>query len=141
MLYERTVRRKRSFESVDAMYRNFENKPPYNTWRRDILREYCEFATRLGPEGGRELKCPPEIEATYYQRSRDFDGLGRILEGAAPMLVMFGELSDSPGITLADKVAARLGSDRIVRFSDAGHFIPMEQPEEVARLAIRFFSE
>jgi len=141
MLYERTVRRKRSFEGVDAMYRNFENKPPYDTWRRDILRDYCEFGTRPGPEGGRELKCPPEIEAAFYQRARDFDGLGRILEAAARMLVMFGERSDSPGITLADKLAARLGSNRIVRFPDAGHFLPMEQPAEVARLAIDFFNE
>jgi pimeloyl-ACP methyl ester carboxylesterase len=45
-LHGRTLKRKRVFDSVAAMYHNFEHKPPYNTWRKDILQDYCEFGTR-----------------------------------------------------------------------------------------------
>ena len=64
---ERTLKRRRVFDSVEAMFSNFENKPPYDTWRKEILHDYCEFGTRATPDGKRELKCAPEIEAKFYE--------------------------------------------------------------------------
>lgn len=139
-LYERTVKRKRWFESADAAFRNFEGKPPYDTWRRDMLRDYCEFGTRPAPDGGVELKCAPEVEAEYYARAHEFAALPLILSSRAPLLLMFGGRSDSVGAAIQDKIAARLHNGRVINFPDAGHFPPMEQPEEVTRMAIDFFS-
>ncbi|MGH7780335.1 MAG: alpha/beta fold hydrolase [Candidatus Binataceae bacterium] len=138
---ERTLKRRRVFDSIDAMYANFEHKPPYDTWHREILRDYCEFGTRAMADGKRELKCAPEIEAQIYRTSRDFDGLGRILRADRPMLILFGERSDSLGVTLAEKIAANLKQGRVVKIPNAGHFLPMEQPEIVARLSAEFLSE
>jgi pimeloyl-ACP methyl ester carboxylesterase len=138
---ERTLKRRRVFESVDAMFASFEHKPPYDTWRREILRDYCEFGTRATADGKRELKCSPEIEAQIYRSSRDFDGLGRILRAQTPMLVMFGERGDSLGISLADKIAANLKHGRVVKIPGAGHFLPMEAPVAVAKMALEFLSE
>jgi len=39
------------------------------------------------------------------------------------------------------KVAAAPGKRRVIDFPDAGHFLPMEKPDEVARLAIEFLRE
>lgn len=136
---ERTLKRRRTFDSVEAMYSNFENKPPYNTWRKDILRDYCEFGTRATSDGKRELKCAPEIEAKFYETARDFDGLGRILRCTAPLLVMFGARSDSLGASLSGKVAERLKNGRVIDVADTGHFLPMEKPEYVADQTIEFF--
>jgi len=135
---ESTLKRKRVFESVDAMFRNFERKPPFATWDKSMLRDYCEFGTRPNAEGKRELKCNPDIEARYYQTSRDFDGLGRILRAETPLLVMFGERSDSLGLTLADLIAAQLHNGRVMKVADTGHFMPMEKPDYVAQVAIDF---
>jgi pimeloyl-ACP methyl ester carboxylesterase len=139
-LYQRTRKRKRWFESADAMFRNLEHKPPFATWRRDMLRDYCEYGTRPAPDGGVELKCPPEIEADFYSRAREFPGLTRILESRSPLMLMFGEKSDSTGIKIADKIADQLASGTVVTVPDAGHFLPMEQPEMIARTAIEFFN-
>jgi pimeloyl-ACP methyl ester carboxylesterase len=138
---ERTLKRKRVFDDVDAMYRNFDRKPPYDTWRKDMLRDFCEFGTRPTRDGKRELKCAPEIEASYYATSRDFDGLGRILRAEVPLLILFGERSDSLAVSLADNIAAQLRAGRVEKIAEAGHFLPMEKPELVARLAIEFLSE
>src|SRR5277367_5942951 len=135
---ERTLKRRRIFESVEAMYANFENKPPYNTWRKDILRDYCEFGTRPTGDGKRELKCAPEVEAKFYETAAEFDGLGRILRAAAPLLVMFGARGDSLGASLSGKVAKQIKSGRVVDVADAGHFMPMEKPEFAAESAIEF---
>jgi pimeloyl-ACP methyl ester carboxylesterase len=140
-LFHRTLRRRRIFESVEAMYRNFENKPPYDTWQRQMLSDYCEFGTRPDTDGKRVLKCSPEVEAQFYLTARDFDGLSMILQTQVPMLVLFGESSDSPGIGFKDRIAAAGRHQRTYVMPGTGHFMPMEKPEEVARMAIAFFRE
>jgi pimeloyl-ACP methyl ester carboxylesterase len=137
---ERTLKRRRAFDSVDAMFQNFDRKPPYDTWRKDMLRDYCEYGTRATADGRRELKCAPENEARLYQTSRDFDGLGRILRADVPLLILFGEAPDSLAATLSDQIAARLHKGRVVKVPGTGHFMPMEKPEEVAQMAIDFLS-
>ena len=140
-LHERTLKRRRVFDSVDAMFANFEKKPPYHTWRRDILREYCEYGTRPDGHGKRVLKCPPEVEAAYYDAARYFDGFGYILACQRPLLILFGENSDTfDGVALKDRLEAGATHRRVVVVPDTSHFIPMEKPEEVARLALEFFS-
>ena len=135
---ERTLKRRRIFDSVEAMYTNFENKPPYNAWRKDILRDYCEFGTRSTPDGKRELKCAPEIEAKFYETARDFDGLARILRCTSPLLVLFGARGDSLGASLSGKVARQLRNGRVIDVADTGHFLPMEKPDYAADQAIDF---
>ncbi len=135
---ERTLKRRRIFDSVEAMYANFENKPPYDTWDREMLRDYCEFGTRATADGRRELKCKPEIEARFYETSRDFDGLGRIIRAETPMLIMFGSRPDSLGATLSPRIARERKSGRVIDVPDAGHFLPMEKPALVSELAVEF---
>jgi pimeloyl-ACP methyl ester carboxylesterase len=54
--------------------------------------------------------------------------------------VMLGEKSDATGIKIADKIAAQLMNGAVVTIPDASHFLPMEQPEMVARTAAEFFN-
>ena len=137
---ERTLKRKRVFDSVESMVSNFDHKPPYNTWRKDILLDYCEFGTRPTRDGRRELKCTPEIEAKLYETAAEFDGLQRILRSKIPLLIMFGARSDSLGATLSGKIANQLRTAQVIDVPDAGHFLPMEKPEYVADEAVKFLS-
>jgi pimeloyl-ACP methyl ester carboxylesterase len=138
---ERTLKRKRVFDSVDAMFANFDRKPPYSSWRKDMLRDYCEFGTRATADGRRELKCTPEIEARLYDTSRDFDGLGRIIRSPVKSLILFGAAGDSLGIPLAEKIANRAANGRVIVVPDTGHFMPMQVPDYVSEQTVSFFSE
>jgi pimeloyl-ACP methyl ester carboxylesterase len=138
--FERTLKRKRVFDSVDAMFANFDKKPPYDTWRKDMLRDYCEFGTRVNADGKRELKCTPENEAKLYATSQEFDGLQRILQCEVPLLMMFGTKSDSLAASLSGKIAKELKRGRVMNVPDTGHFMPMEVPDYVADTAIEFLS-
>ena len=137
---ERTLKRRRIFDSVEAMYSSFRNKPPYSTWQKDILHDYCQFGTRPTIDGKRELKCAPEVEAKFYETSRDFDGLGLILRCTAPLLIMFGVRGDSLGAALSGKVAKQLKNGRVIDVPGAGHFMPMEMPGYVAEQASEFLT-
>jgi pimeloyl-ACP methyl ester carboxylesterase len=90
-LHVRTLKRKRVFDSVAAMYHNFEHKPPFNTWRKDILQDYCEFGTRPDALGMRVLKCSPEIESRFYDTARDVDGFALMRDCPVPLILIFGE--------------------------------------------------
>jgi pimeloyl-ACP methyl ester carboxylesterase len=141
-MLERTLRRRRAFDSAAAMLANFENKPPFHTWRRDILREYCANGAAADGNGKWELKCPPEIEARFYASARDFNGLELLLQCKMPLMVLFGTRGEeSTGVRFADKLSADLKTARILKFPDAGHFLPLEKPETVAQLALEFFGE
>jgi pimeloyl-ACP methyl ester carboxylesterase len=137
-MVERTLKRRNGFETIEAMFRSFAGKQPYDTWRRDILRDYCEFGTSPGPDGKRFLKCAPEVEARIYASAADFDGLGLLLKCRVPLLVLFGQTSDTQGIAFAEKITAGNSNRRVVVVPQAGHFLLMEKPEEVARLAVEF---
>jgi pimeloyl-ACP methyl ester carboxylesterase len=132
----RTLKRKRTFDSVEAMFLNFENKPPYDTWRKEILRDYCARGTYVDAGGKRALKCHPEVEAEIYATLRNFDGLGYIMRCNVPLLVLFGEQTDAPGLALAPRLAAN--NRRVVIVPGTTHFIPMEEPELTARMALEF---
>jgi pimeloyl-ACP methyl ester carboxylesterase len=53
-----------------------------------------------------------------------------------PLLVLFGEQSDAPGLPLAPPLAAE--NRRVVIVPGTTHFIPMEEPELTARMALDF---
>ncbi|HKD68034.1 MAG TPA: alpha/beta hydrolase [Candidatus Binataceae bacterium] len=141
-MLERTRRRRRVFDSPAAMFANFENKPPFDTWRREILREYCATGASANAQGEWELKCPPEIEARFYETAMAFDGLARLLKCEVPMMVLFGTRDEeSTGARYAKRLRAELKKARILSIPDTGHFLPLEQPGTVARLALEFFAE
>ena len=64
-----------------------------------------------------------------------------MLESRSPLLLMFGEKSDSTGLKIADKIAAHLANGAVVTIPDGDHFLPMEQPELVTRTAAEFFNQ
>src|SRR5260370_38882775 len=116
------------------MFRNLVHKPPFNTWRRDMLRDYCEFGTRPAPQGGVELKCLPEIEAEFYSRAREFPGLALMLKSRSPLLVMLGENTDSSGITIAAKIATQLVIGTLATLPNASNSPPITQPATLSRM-------
>ncbi len=140
-LYERTLKRKPSFDSLEAMYANFAAKLPYSEWRPNVLRDYCEYGTHKDADGRRILKCSPETEARLYQTARDFDGLSHLLAVEIPMLIVFGGKSDSPGIGFAEQIDDKASTRRSITIPDGGHLLPMEKPDEVARVALEFFGQ
>ena len=62
------AKRRNRWSSPQEMFERFEKRPPFDTWDRAVLRDYCEYG--LLPDGdGYVLACPPEIEAAIYENS------------------------------------------------------------------------
>lgn len=138
ILYDATLKRRASFDSLAAMLANYAGKPPFSTWRAGILNDYCIHGSRDGADGRRYLKCIPADEALVYQSAPNFDGLGYLLRSRNPLRILFGARSDSQGLAYADRIAANAPRRQVTIVPNAGHFIPMEEPDYVAGEAVAF---
>jgi pimeloyl-ACP methyl ester carboxylesterase len=122
--------------SRDELFRSYRHREPYSTWCDEALRVYVDEGTFERPDGEIELLCPARVEAQVYAGAADFDAFEKLRRVKAPLLLMRGEHS-----TTFDAHRARLAMEtapqgRLVTVSGTSHFIPMERPEEVARLVV-----
>ena len=134
------ARRRNHWSSPEEMFENFQDRQPFATWDRQVLRDYCEYGL-VPANSGYELACPPAIEAEIYEN------------GALPNANIYREISavqipahivrarpvrDPSEVMRGSPTTPDLAShfahatDRVLL--DHSHFIPMESPDLVARL-------
>jgi pimeloyl-ACP methyl ester carboxylesterase len=135
------ARRRNSWQSWQEMYENFRKRPPFSLWRPDSLADYCRFGLVEKSDGsGLELACPPEIEASIYLGSTSFDIYDRAKTIEAPVTVLRAKARaqnenamDFAGSPTWEKTASAFPHGRDVFLPHLTHFIPMQEPELVAR--------
>jgi len=132
------ARRRKRWKSVDEMFERFSGRPPFSTWKPDILHDYCEFG--LLPDGDEfALACPPEIEASIYERSNwpdaDISAELATIKTATTIMrsgkLMTREKFDLSASATDPNLASRMSNARDVYLRECSHFIPMEHPEFV----------
>jgi 3-oxoadipate enol-lactonase len=69
---------------------------------------------------------------------RDWKLVDRLGEIAAPTLVIVGEHDIDDFRAMAQTLAAGLGDARLEVAAGSGHLVPLERPEETARLVLGF---
>lgn len=135
------ARRRNNWSSPDQMFENFQNRHPFSLWKKEVLRNYCDFGLLPSQDGEFELACPPNIEAKIYQET-DGRNISHLFDRIPhPVLVMRAkqrkgsrtemDFSNSP---TWPELANNLPSARDMPFPHLSHFIPMEQPELVAKI-------
>jgi pimeloyl-ACP methyl ester carboxylesterase len=134
-----TLRRRNEFASPEEMIERFQSRTPFERWSPDILRDYCRYG--LLPEDGQYvLACPPRVEASIYEHSRDAESdiYPEIVMVRQPVTVMRAgkarqqEVFDLSASPTAPDLAAHFSDGREVLLRDASHYIPMEEPGAVA---------
>ncbi|HJT88254.1 MAG TPA: alpha/beta hydrolase [Bryobacteraceae bacterium] len=132
------LRRRVRWESAAAMFERFRGRPPFDTWRPEILRDYCEFALLRDGEG-LFLACPPAFEASIYSLStapetdisREIAAVGQrvvVMRGGPPQKAAVWD----PRASHADpELASRFRCGRDVHLPHESHYLPMESPERV----------
>ena len=134
------LRRRNRWKSWEEMYERFRGRAPFDAWRPEVLRDYCEYGV-LPRDGEYVLACPPEVEASIYAASNAAEanlyprlaGIGQpvtVLRAARPWNLETFDLAASP---TAPSLAGHFPRGRDVPLEGRNHFIPMETPELVAR--------
>ncbi len=135
------ARRRNEWASPVEMYERFKDRPPFQSWDRAVLRDYCDHAL-----SGSALACPPEIEAAIYGNSTALDANiypeiasidmpVRIVRSASPYT--YGRFDGSP---TADDLASHFKHATDERLTGVSHFIPMEAPDLTARHILNVYN-
>ncbi|MDY7096733.1 MAG: alpha/beta hydrolase [Pseudomonadota bacterium] len=129
------IRRKRDFESPEAMMQRFESRDPYALFDRRVFENYCRHG--LTPKGdGYELACLPEMEASLYGSSRSNPGIHDAIKRIeAPTLVVrakqtsFTDFKSSPTWPM---LADHIPNGKDMPRPDMTHFHPFQDPADAA---------
>ncbi|MYC28694.1 MAG: alpha/beta hydrolase [Chloroflexi bacterium] len=143
-LYERArrTRMKRAiWESRQAMYEAYRKRPAFRNWTEEAFGAFINGGARALADGRVELKCHPDVEATFYEQrdslqvSHYFDGL----QGG--FLLLLGDYPEAQ--TLQDVGVKRflegVPGARVKPMGMGSHFLPMEHPGEVTAEVSQFF--
>ena len=131
-------RRRYEWDSPAAMFERFKDRHPFNLWRPEVLRDYCDHG--VIPDGDRfVLACPPVVEASIYLESGRPDPMPIIASLPHPVTVLRAhkretrdgpmDFSQSP---TWEGLAAAFPNGQDVYLPDLTHFIPMQRPDLVA---------
>jgi pimeloyl-ACP methyl ester carboxylesterase len=134
-------RRRAVWPGADEIVASYSTKPNFMTWREDVLRLYAEEGTRPREDGQVELKCPPEAEAKVFEAAQHIDPWPMLNKMPCPTLVLWGEKSHLHAFAMTDKVEEAIPDTCTVMVPDTTHFLPQEQPEQVARLIEGFLAD
>lgn len=134
-----SIRRKRDFESAEAMIERFGNRDPYELFDARVFEDYCRYGLLPAPSGeGFELACPPEVEASVYMSSRSNSGIhktARTLE--IPTLIVRAkqlEAMDFKGSPTWPQLASTMPQGTDLYRPDMTHFHPFQDPADAAKI-------
>jgi len=134
-----TLRRRNQFESPDQMFERFRERPPFAGWHPEILRDYCDYGVL--PNGqGFVLACPPPVEASIYENSKETasDIYPEVAQVRQPVTVVRAARTRDPAVfdlrlsPTAPDLASHFANAREIVLENASHYIAMEEPDRVA---------
>lgn len=134
-------KRRAVWPSRDEMLTSYRTRPTFEHWREDVLRLYLDEGVADREDGQVELKCPPAIEAQFFEAVTKVDAWPMLSELKMPTLALWGANSHLVTRGLSGHLDQELPNGRTVLVDDAGHLLPQERPDEVARLIGEFLSD
>jgi pimeloyl-ACP methyl ester carboxylesterase len=138
-----TAKRRNRWTSPEQMFERFKDRPPFSTWDRDVLRDYCEYGLLPDPSGeGFMLACPPEFEAAVYMAARGNAAVYDSVRSLDMPVLLVRVMEPPPDRDWMDfrysptwpGLIDHFRNGRELHLPDETHFLPMEKPEFVARL-------
>jgi pimeloyl-ACP methyl ester carboxylesterase len=131
--------RRRVWPSREACYNSYRGKPVFARWPDASLRAYVKAGTRRREDGQVELAYPPEWEAHIYA-TNPTDIWRYVPKVQAPLLVIYGEDSDTFRPASQRRMARLLPAARFSVIPGAGHLVAMEHPDETGAIIKGFLN-
>lgn len=136
------LRRRRTFDDLDLVFRGYRNRDVFRYMSDDNLRIYIEGITKPSENGTHELIFAPEWEARiYYTGLRDFDIWRDIPKLKVPTLFIRGAETDTFWEKAANLIKRKQPKARVETVEKSTHLIPLERPNEVFDMMQSFLKE
>jgi pimeloyl-ACP methyl ester carboxylesterase len=129
-------KRRAVWPSREAAREKWADKELFEGWDPRVFDLYLAEGLHDRPDGQVELACPPEIEAAIFDANGSLDVLEVASKVRVPALILWARAGNFP-YSHFESLAAQMSASEL-RVADAGHLVPMENPELVVREVLRF---
>jgi pimeloyl-ACP methyl ester carboxylesterase len=121
-------RRRAVFPNREAALQAYRGRGPFATWPEAALADYVRDGFRERADGGVELACAPEWEASNFGAHANdiWPAMGRIM---APVVVLKAERGSTCQLASRAPFPPANPSVRIETIPGTTHFLPIERPE------------
>ena len=133
-------RRKRTFKNKQSALKRFTaGRGIFKSWSKEFIEAYLECGLLVKDSETAILRCDPELEARIFESIpvNIWKYAGKIW---CPVLVIRGEQSDTFVSESAERLKKVIHGLEVVTIPNAGHFVPMEKPEECAAAIFNFMN-
>ena len=129
--------RRKQWPDRDTVRRGYRPKRIFKGWQASVLEDYLDAGLVLCADGSVRLRYPRDWEARIFQIAPHnlWPELRRV---QVPVLFIRGAHSDTFTEAARRRVLREMPSARVEVVPGTTHFVPMEQPERVSRLATDF---
>ena len=139
----RTRRKRTVWASRDALYEAYRNRGVFRSWDEQVFADCIDGGTRRLDDGRVELKCPPEVEAVFYEQRATLNSSPYVTGLRGDYLILLGNYSgaqtlDDPGI---QEFIRETDSAEIKIAPKGSHFLPMEEPDWVTNEILEFLGQ
>lgn len=147
--YERTLRRRAVFPSLEAAFERYRQAPIYARAEPQALRDYLQHAFETRGDGSASLRCQPRYEGQmnafislvmqgqHRLPGRTSDTFEPLLGLALPTLLVSTGQSGEQYRRMVQLGLEVIPHARHEHYEDAGHLLPLDHPDIVAALAER----
>ena len=140
---QRTRQKRLIWDSRQAMSEAYRQRSAFRDWDEGVFRAFIEGGTRLLPDGRAELKCPPEVEAIFYEKREALQVTPYIKGLTGRYLLLLGSYPEAQ--TLQDTGVRRflesVEGAKVKPLGVGSHFLPMEHPDLVLSEIQSFFQD
>ena len=120
-------RRLREWESRAAARTRWAGRPAFAAWTPRALDLYAAEGLEERADGSVTLKCSPEVEASIFENAASVDPMLCAQDLRASVVVLWARDGNFPRAHFEE--FARRMPNGSVRELDAGHLVPMEDPD------------
>ncbi len=143
MMAARTLKRRHTWPSHQAMIESFRDRAPFDTWQPEYLELYAHHGTEpSGADSAIRLKCTPQTESRCYLGGHQTDPAPAVAGFTPPTMLLRGAAdTDTRSLTLFKELGETFPDVRTVEIKGGTHFVPMERPADVLGEIDRFIAE
>ena len=138
---DQTRRKRPIWENRNTMYEAYRPRDAFKNWAEECFISFIERGTKLLPDGKVQLKCSPEIEASFYEQRENLVLSNYFKDLTAEYKILLGNYPEAQHIDDNDLVyfLNNVPDSSVKSMQIGSHFLPLEHPQAVFEEIEEFF--
>ena len=138
---DQTRRKRTIWENRNTMYAAYRPRNAFKNWTEECFISFIERGTKLLPDGKAQLKCSPEIEASFYEQRENLVLSNYFKDLTAEYKILLGNYPEAQHIDDNDLVyfLNNVPDSSVKSMQIGSHFLPLEHPQVVFEEIEEFF--